>query len=66
MKIVKNKLIPFSLIFLLILLVVTIIFSVLVGTADIQARDVIKIITNKSLGNKFLIDENIQFIVLNL
>ena len=66
MKIVKNKLIPFSLIFLLILLVVTIIFSVLVGTADIHARDVIKIITNKIFVNKFPIDENMQFIVLNL
>ena len=66
MKIVKNKLIPFSLIFLLILLVVTIIFSVLVGTVDIHARDVIKIITNKIFGNKFRIDENMQFIVLNL
>ncbi len=66
MKIVKKNLIPFSLIFLLVLLVVTIIFSVLVGTADIHARDVIKIITNKIFVNKFPIDENMQFIVLNL
>ena len=41
MKILKKNLIPFSLIFLLVLLLVTIIFSVLVGTADIHARDVI-------------------------
>ena len=63
MEILKKNLIPFSLIFLLILLVVTIIFSILVGTADINAKDVMKIIMNDFFGNKFLIDENNQFII---
>lgn len=66
MKIIKKNLKIYSLILLIILLLITIIFSILVGTADINTKDVIKVIIGKISGNRFNIDENMEFIILNL
>ena len=62
----KRGLIPLSLIILVSLLLFFMIFSVLLGTADIAPKDVIDIILEKLFHTSSTLDESKKFIILNL
>lgn len=62
----KKTFIYFSFLSLVLVLLGFMIFSVILGTADISSREVLKIISEKLFSINFQIDESKSFIVLNL